>query len=330
MLVSLAISFARTVAAQAPPTARMTYVLEGGADAACPDERALRDLVIARLGRDPFVPEGPPEAMVRVASDGTTLSGRLEIIDVDGGSAGARELAAPLGECDELVASFAAAIAIALDPATTVLRPREVEPPAARRATTAPTDPEHPPALEAETAPAPAAPSREHGTVYGDTSAWSLALGPAASVGRLPSLSFGGEVGAAFAWRRLKIVARAFAETLPHPAALEDADIEGTILGGRLLACFVPQPWLDVCALTSLAHLEASNAQTPGRSASTLVPELGLRLAFTWLWSRNLGVEAHVEATLPLVRVSIHSDAGPLWSAPLLAAGAGGSLVVIP
>src|SRR5579859_6656110 len=57
---------------------RLTYAAPE--DAGCPDEASFRNLVAARLGYDPFVPDSPDVVSVSLQRDHRTLRGRAEVV----------------------------------------------------------------------------------------------------------------------------------------------------------------------------------------------------------------------------------------------------------
>lgn len=101
--------------------APLPTVLSFSGDGACGDERALRDAITVRLGRDPFRDGTPgPRFDASITRQGSALSSSLS---VDGGSARRRASA----DCRELLQSLALAIALVLEATPP---PQPPEPPA--------------------------------------------------------------------------------------------------------------------------------------------------------------------------------------------------------
>src|SRR5262249_55413914 len=111
------------------------YALGRGIEG-CPDERALRNAVAARLGYDPFRDDAPRVVTATIALDGRTLRGRVRIDD-GGAARGSREMTARPGECADLASALPLAVSIAIDPLS-LSRGAPPAPAAAGRTDTAP------------------------------------------------------------------------------------------------------------------------------------------------------------------------------------------------
>ncbi|MBL8920204.1 MAG: hypothetical protein JNJ54_15160 [Myxococcaceae bacterium] len=102
--------------------APLPTVLSFSGDGSCGDERAVRDAITVRLGRDPFRDGTPgPRFLASITRQAGTLSSSLS---VDGGAPRKRTSA----DCRELLQSLALAIALVLEAATPP--PPPAEPPA--------------------------------------------------------------------------------------------------------------------------------------------------------------------------------------------------------
>lgn len=97
--------------------AQLRYEREQGTES-CPSEPDLRAAVAARLGYDPFVAnDGLDTIVVRTRRRGTRLEGTIERIEPSRRQGGRPTTIASLaGDCGELGASLAVALAIAVDP----------------------------------------------------------------------------------------------------------------------------------------------------------------------------------------------------------------------
>lgn len=283
------------------PVVRLRYevtVPEG-----CPSEVSLRDLVVARVGRDPFAPDAEAEvrATVEVAEDGAGLRGRVEILAADGSSLGERSLPAPHGACRDLVHAMLVPIAIALDPATTplVARPPEAQ-----------TDrPEQP-------APAPAA--VEGASAASDPPGHAsrpveLSLLGRARVGATPNVAVGGAVGAALrgdAWSLgLEVAYVATAE----PAQLAGVSTEVSVLEGALLPCFLFAPF-GACLSVSGGVMEVRGQLEPDVARAPWA-EVGARLRWDLALAPELALRVELEATVLVLVPSVHVDHEPAWAA---------------
>lgn len=112
---SLALSVSALHAAPGDAT-RLEYARSQRA-AHCPSRETLASAVRTRLGYDPFFPAARQTIVVEItdAEDGS-LQAQMHLVDDAGMIVGSRELHDGADHCDELVASLALAISIALDP----------------------------------------------------------------------------------------------------------------------------------------------------------------------------------------------------------------------
>jgi hypothetical protein len=97
------------------PSSRLVYARGEGAES-CPPETFVRQAVAARLGYDPFFVSADKTIIAEIARDRGELRGRVALVDERGFVQGAREFRLPPGQCDELVATMALAVSIAVDP----------------------------------------------------------------------------------------------------------------------------------------------------------------------------------------------------------------------
>ncbi|MET0790445.1 MAG: hypothetical protein ABW061_02900 [Polyangiaceae bacterium] len=101
---------------------RLEYARSDGAGG-CPDQASLQRAVVQRLGYDPFFHAAHQTVAVDITDVGSKLLARMRLVDEQGIIRGSRELNEQLGNCDELVASLALAISIALDPSAALGEP---------------------------------------------------------------------------------------------------------------------------------------------------------------------------------------------------------------
>src|SRR5688572_9243085 len=97
------------------PTSRLTYARGTGAEG-CPEEPTVRQAVAARLGYDPFFAAADKTIVARILRHREELRATVELVDDGGMVRGVREFKTRAGQCDELVATMALAISIAIDP----------------------------------------------------------------------------------------------------------------------------------------------------------------------------------------------------------------------
>jgi len=114
-------------AANAGDRARLVVTRDKSASE-CPDERALRDEVGARLGYEPFTPDASSLVVVVFRREGATLRGTVQMRDAAGNVKGERTLASSHGDCEELASTTALTISILLDPRSGMVAPRPSEP----------------------------------------------------------------------------------------------------------------------------------------------------------------------------------------------------------
>ena len=105
---------------------RLVYVLGAGASA-CPPQMQLRMAVTARLGYDPFSATAPRTVIAAIEVISGQLEGKVELIDDESVSEGARQLKAPLDRCSELVRAMALSISIVIDPQSALAAHEEPE-----------------------------------------------------------------------------------------------------------------------------------------------------------------------------------------------------------
>jgi hypothetical protein len=104
------------------PTSRFVYARGEGAES-CPSEATARHAVESRLGYDPFSLVADKIIVAEIVRDHEQLRGRVELVDERGMIQGAREFRTPPAQCDDLVATMALAISIAVDPTSDRVAP---------------------------------------------------------------------------------------------------------------------------------------------------------------------------------------------------------------
>ena len=308
----------------APPSANLTYERGAGA-AACPDERALRGAVAARLGYDPFFSSSKAQALVSVYGEGNGFRARVRMVGEDGRPRGTRELLEAAPRCAELIDAVALTLSIAISPTA--------ERPAAESAL----------ASEANGSPStserghPAAVAREESTedVRGGRDAdrgvrVDMTLGAVGWVGAAPAPNHGATFGLRAAGERLAL---SLVGRLDAPASEELAgggDLSTSLVGVTLVPCYrVPVGPLraGLCVEVFGGALRArSRGVTMPRSDSEPFGTVGPRGSAEVPLAPWLSGVAHVSLAVPMDTKTIQLSSVSVWETGI-AAGAGISLL---
>lgn len=242
----------------AAPSARLVYLRDAEASS-CPDERAVRAAVAARLGYDPFMAFAPSTMFAEIRREGADYKGFVKLVDPDNVVRGARELVHAGEPCSELVDAMALSMSIAIDPLSlTGPRPKsDVSEPQAR--TEEPTPEPRPPDPPPSPAPAPAPPDRVSPvTTRAPSPALHLALGlgPALSIGTAPAPAVGARVGVFATRGSLGLFLEAHGD-LEASRALTRGRVGTRLLEGQFGACYHYLAFFG-CGTASLGALSAS------------------------------------------------------------------------
>jgi hypothetical protein len=321
--------------AQAASSARLFYGRSPDAEG-CPDEAGLRRAIADRVGYDPVFPFAPNDIEVTITRSGPKLVADAKFVDAGRTLVGARTFEAALGQCEELVATIALTVAIALDrfeqssPATPAPQTDTTAPDTTRDAAAPPPVTQTPPATQPD-APAipakdlrrpPAQPSAEARTSRDEAKA-TVAAGIAGWAWTAPTLSLGPTALASLRWGRITVGVEGKWE-LPLGAAnrgLSTGELQTSFLGGGPLACLSFDPYL-VCGLAVAGWLRADVSGVPGAVVrSSLDVQAGIRGGFDVELGRRLflrlSADLLVDAYTPAIRVS-GVDA---WRPSLVATG---------
>lgn len=276
---------------------------EGSKEHRCPDEVALRQLVAARLGVDPFTADAASLVTVKVES-GTPL--QAQVVLESPGSRPRRKVLAG-GDCTELIQSVAMAVALAVDPL--IKRPE-----ATPTAPLSPVEPVAEPAAE----PAPEAGPPNQGPPI----QWGLGIGASANlglaVGAQPTLRLEGRARATL-WS-LGVEAR-FA--WPVIGALSQGALTTSAVLGALVPC-LHWRWLAGCADVTAGALRLEGRDLAStRQATVFHASVGLRLLFTVPLSERFGLGVMAEGQVPLTRASAVVGSERVWSVPPTGGGLG-------
>ncbi len=331
-------SFAR--AENVRETARLAYSVAGNA-AGCPDEESFRNLVTARLGYDPFEPDGKHVAVVEITREAGRLRVQARVTRQGQREPGVRELTGGLGQCEALTSALATAVAIALDPVRGMQGPAAVVPPPQ-----APSPPQAPPPQALPPAVAPplveeASPARPivASTPPARSSAPPLppplpspppsyrvsffaAAGGLVSVAAAPTVTLGGELGAGLRVRAFSLEAALRAETTPGSSLLSSGErVDVTLITAGLFPCGHLGGWFG-CALFRGGAVQgrALDVLAPLRKTSPFAAA-GLRAGYALQIAGPVAVRAAIEAALPLTRTALIIDHFPVWTAPMVSGG---------
>jgi hypothetical protein len=307
------------------PSSRLVYARGEGAES-CPAEAAARRAVAMRLGYDPFFPSADKTVIAEIVRDRGELRGRVAMVDEQGLFQGAREFRMPVALCDELVATMALAISIAIDPTSETV---------ATNQTTAATQPEPAPPEAAE-APVPQkakvpeqSPARDARPPMSVRSSQTLptpttsaplepqaGLSVTSSFGTAPSPAFGVGGALALRWGRFSLAVEGRGDWPASGDVPTGGAVSASLWAGGLVPCFHVDPWF-VCAVAAYGRVRGSGDRllTP-RSEQTRYGAAGGRAGVALrLWG-PVWFRPQVDLLANLARVELWVDGGQVWTAP--------------
>lgn len=315
--------------AAAAPSARLVYLRNPGAES-CPDERAVRSAVAARLGYDPFFPYAPTTLFAEVERIEGGYEAHIKLVDGASTVLGSRELRQQGDACGDIIDTMALSISIAIDP-DSLTRPPGTPPPDAVAPEVA-----APPASEPE-APrvAPEPPRRAPPTVAPTTPATERAPRVALDLGAAPSLWIGAAPAVSveasvFARARAGRVSLALEGRygLPASRAVEGATVETSSAAGALVPC-VHFGVASACAVGALGSLRASSrGVVRPRTGSALHAAIGPRAAIELPLAERLSLRVHGDVLVPLTTHTLEIDGASVYTLPRVAASAAIGVVV--
>ena len=307
-------------ASDEPATATLAYVSNVGAR--CPDDESFRHRVAARLGYQPFSPDGKHRVSIRLRAASARVNGHAEVTRAGQSSPGVRALESPIEDCESLVSALAVAVAIALDPVRSAGPPLEEPSPAIGPPPEAP----EPPLVVASPSPdSPAreAPSRDsHRSFFGAVSA-------AGSVGLLPGLSMGGAVGVGLRLEAISVEIAGRAETMPSAVRVASGDrLEATTLSALLAPCAHLHRW-SACGVGRAGVIQGRAPDVVAPTlGSSLFGTVGVRVGYELPLSAMVALRALASAEVPLVRTALVVSGAEVWTAPPAMAGVEMGVVV--
>jgi hypothetical protein len=314
-------AFSASGARAAPGDATRLEYARSDRAAACPDRAALKAAVSKRLGYDPFFPAARQTIVVEIVDVEGGLRAQMRLVDENGMIVGSRELREKAENCDELVASLALAISIALDPSAALgeasasaLNPdsaaskaAEASPESARESAAQ----EHP--QKTSRGPIP-----QSTASLGDVDPIQLAIRASGftDVGTAPAIAFGWRLGLDLGRKRYRLGAE-FTQQLPASKELaEGGSARASLLAGTLAPCFVSDT-LAGCGVLTLGALQTRGENIPYPSSqSTFYAALGARFEFTPRLSGNLQLLTQIDGLKPLTPVSLHVAGTEVWHTP--------------
>jgi hypothetical protein len=308
--------------------------------ATCPDGVALKRAVSKRLGYDPFFPAARQTIVVEITDVDDRLRATMRLVNEQGIIAGARELREGIEHCDELVASLALAISIALDPS------------AALEAT--PEPPANTPEVDGPVASGPAAPSgaapglatpqvtaavspairkRQPPVRRREESSLRVAFRGAGVVGFGvgPATALGFRIGSGIGWRSFRIVAE-FADQFPTS---RETGFEGSVrvsqLGVSVAPCFVWRAF-DACAIAQAGALKSEGREIENGSVKrSLSAAMGVRAEYAPLLFGHVHLLLNVDVLKSLTPVTLQLAGRTIWSTPSVSGqGAIGLELIFP
>ena len=326
LLVACAFSSGSLYAAPGDAT-RLEYARSSGA-AACPDRSALSAAVSKRLGYDPFFPAARQTIIVEIIDREGELRAQMRLLDEHGMIVGSRELREKAGQCDELVASLALAISIALDPSAAL---GEAPASAAKEHSVTPASAEPPPEPELESVaqehpPKPQRPRDGRASASQenrDRLRLSARSSLFADLGTAPALAFGWRLGVDLGQNGYRFGVE-FSQQLPASKELpEGGSARASLLAGTLSPCLASAT-LAGCGLLSFGALQArgEGIENPV-SNSTFYAALGARLEYSPKLTGQLRLLTQLDALKPLTPVSMQVVGEEVWHTPVFTFAAG-------
>jgi hypothetical protein len=324
----LALKLLQTASAAAAPgdATRLEYARSDHAQG-CPDRDALKSAVVKRLGYDPFFPAARQSIVVEVTDAEQGLRARMRLVDEHGIIVGSRELSDKLGNCEELVASLALAISIALDPSAAPESSEESPPKA-----TEPTQPvgaasklearppivDTPPETKVAQGRQKTIPPRARLTTSsGHENPIALRVAGFGSIGAAPAPALGFRFGASVSsdWARLVVE---FADQLPASKTVEHVGgARASQLSATVAPC-VAHGTLAACAVLNIGSLKVQGTQIlDADSEHFLNVTAGVRFEYMPTLFGRLRLLTSVEVDKSLTPITLRVHGQQVWETPI-------------
>ncbi len=299
------------------------WMLDYDAPTECPNRAQARDLVVARLGFDPFIEQGnaPSTLRMTVTPAGSDLRVRVDRLE-NGTSVGERVLTDARGNCTELVASAAFAASLLVDPTGALRRPHEKVEKPDRDVASRDVDERAQPARARNEPPSPQAKASEpvH-LLFGG--------GVTGGVGLSPSVSFGVRAFAGIELSRFSLRVEGRTDLPTRSDSLADGTgASSSVLLGALVPCLA-SGIARLCLVGAAGAIRAESTNlTPKEHDSSWFAAAGARAGVEIPLGRSVSGAAHLEGLIPLRSVTIRTRGIDVWTTPSVAASLGAGLVV--
>ncbi len=292
--------------ARAGGSARLVVMRDTDA-AECPDARALRDAVGARLGYEPFAEDADTEIAVGFRREGPTLRATVQVRDAAGTVKGERVLSSSGGDCDELASTTTLTISILLDPRSGMIPPRRPDPVLVPDAHVAP--PSDVPAPKPVLPPA-REPFRLRVSAEGTV-----------SVGTAPAPAIGLLVGVGFE-RHWWSASAEFRADLPATATVDSLGVRTSLLAGNVVPC-AHFGKAYACGVLTLGVVQGEIIDASPSRQSTFHAMIGPRIGLAIPIAAWLSVGGHLDASYALTRTTLRASGTDVWATSTVSGLAG-------
>lgn len=297
----LLLSWCNPGQALAQPNLRVVLDYNADPALACPSAAELSASVSKQLGYDSFTTEtSEPRLRIIISKQAERAAAQMEWFDRQQRSEGERRLISD-GNCAELVANLAFAVAVQIQLHAASDTPSPAPPPSAP---VVQTPPPSPPARE-QPKPAPHAASRR---------AVFLGAGALARHGLSPHVSPGVRVFGALSLNRWVFELSAHATLPAEFQQAKGAGFTSRELGTSFAPCLLLPPY-GLCAVgtVSLLHVRGEGVDQI-RSASSATGGIGARLQLRWPALERFGVVVQGEALALLSSREVLLNRESVWS----------------
>jgi hypothetical protein len=341
---ALCLSLFHSAQALAKP-AGFFVTLQYEAAPSCPGTEALKAVVAARLGYDPFADDAPNRVLFRIAPKASSLNGRIEWRDAEGRWAGDQTFSMASGDCLRLTRTMGLALAVQIQllreastaPAVDPERLLETEPAAKAPAEAPNAKPAGPNAKPAGPNAKPAGegvPSTLEDEPQGGSSivgapgpnshrVFEIGAGSAVGFGMAPHPILLGRIFGRIAWQHSSIQLSAQV-SLPATARRADgAGVSEQLLLLGAAGCESLERW-SACLLVNAGRVSMAG-QDIDHPTSTRLPyvDVGLRAGFSQPLGARVVMNVHADGLVVLTRWTASLDEIPVWTMPRFAAAVG-------
>jgi hypothetical protein len=277
----------------------------------CPDESSFRNLVVARLGYDPFGGDDTPDRIhVVLTLDHGHVAASAALQRAGQSGRAPRTLEGGPGDCEAMVAALATSVAITLDPMHEGAPPPP--PPSTPVGTSEPHSPEP---------PAPEPPSAEPHPPHRSALSVFVSAAPVVSLGLAPSVSLGGEAGVGVRRGQFSLEVLGRAETTPGSAEVNGVRLTASVYSGTLLPCGTVSH-VRICGVIRVGDYAgvAPDLVQKQQNPAAFYMSLGLRTGYEIRLSEIVSIEPSLGVEVPLLRPALEINSQPIWS-PRVASG---------